>query len=37
MMELPEDVLAVLEEFWADEYEADYLQFAHESKNASSI
>jgi hypothetical protein len=33
-MKLPKDVLALLEEFWAEEYESDYRRFVEIEKPA---
>ena len=34
LMELPKDVLGILELFWADEYESDYWRFIEDEKPA---
>ncbi len=31
-MELPKDLLAILEEFWTEEYESDYRRFIKRNK-----
>jgi hypothetical protein len=31
-MELPKDLLAILEEFWTEEYESDYRRFIKKNK-----
>ena len=36
-MELPEDVLQLLEVFWAEEYESDYRDFIEIEKPAKTV